>query len=175
MAAASDTANTRARWRSDSKSEKRGCPGLPIRPESYLNIGGAPKRRATQPTGRDKPHAQSHVHACNRAAGGGIDGRWRADHARGPQHRRRRAEFHADRTGGVPGMGTPLSAGIYVDLRPVPMLVSSLSVTALPQSASVGRSDLAAVRVPRRGRHPSDRTRPALAPLPVLTFREGRF
>src|SRR5262245_53238317 len=39
------------------------------------------------------------------------------------------AELHADRTGGVPGMGTLLSAWICPRVRPVPMLVSSLLVT----------------------------------------------
>jgi hypothetical protein len=35
---------------------------------------------------------------------------------------------HADRTGGLPGMGTLLPAWIYADLRPVSLLVSSLLV-----------------------------------------------
>ena len=59
--------------------------------------------------------------------------------ARGCRHRRGRAEFHADRTGGLPGMGALLPAGIYPGLRAVSLLVSALLVTArVRRGASAG-------------------------------------
>src|SRR5262249_61044190 len=79
---------------------------------------------------KEKTDAQSHAHSCDRVAVRRIGGayRRRANLARGQQHRRCCTEFHADRTGGVPGMGTLLSAGICSRVRSVPMLVSSLLV-----------------------------------------------
>ena len=55
---------------------------------------------------------------------GGLDGR-RANLARGPQDCRGCAEFYADRTGGLPEMGTLLPSRIYQGLRSVSVLVSA--------------------------------------------------
>ena len=56
---------------------------------------------------------------------GGLDGR-RANLARGRQDCRGCAEFYADRTGGLPGMGTLLPSRIYQGLRSVSVLVSAV-------------------------------------------------
>src|SRR5262245_50988453 len=90
---------------------------------------------------KEKTDAQSHAQPCDRVAVRRIGG---AD-AQTSSGARCCAELHADRTGGVPGMGTLLSAWICPRVRPVPMLVSSLLVT-----------DMRTARPPWRPRHRTD-------------------
>src|SRR5262245_33107222 len=79
---------------------------------------------------KERPDAQSHAHPCDRTAVRRIGGshRRRANLARGQSHRRCCAELHADRTGGLPRMGTLLPTWIRPHVRSVSMLVSSLLV-----------------------------------------------
>lgn len=90
-------------------------------------IASEENRRLTHKS-REKTDAQSHAYACDRVAVpwiGGLDGR-RANLARGRQDCRGCAEFYADRTGGLPGMGTLLPSRIYQGLRSVSVLVSAV-------------------------------------------------
>jgi hypothetical protein len=125
---------------SDWKNSRR--PDLPTRAATYLI---APSRALIRVDDNPQAHggridAQSWKHPCDRSAVrrfGGRDRR-RANLARGRQHRHRRAEFHPDRTGRVPRMGTLLPAGIRSGLRPIPLLVSSLLVSARNEGRSSG-------------------------------------
>ena len=107
-----------------------GCAGGPFCPcgrQIKTDSIRGKQRRLTHKS-REKTDAQSHAFARDRGAVrviGGLDGR-RANLARGRQDCCGCAEFYADRTGDLPGMGTLLPSRIYQGLRSVSVLVSAV-------------------------------------------------
>jgi hypothetical protein len=99
-------------------------------------------KRGTSQQTQGEIDAQNHAHP---RAGAGVRRvcgihRRRANLARSQQHRQRCAEFYLRRTGGVPGMGTLLPAGIHPCLRPLALLVPPLLVIDKREAAATAAS-----------------------------------